>query len=922
MRTVGKILAGLLALVLVVVVAFSAWFLWMTRRSFPEVSGTVDVPGLSAPVTIHRDAYGIPNIYADTTEDLFFAQGYVHAQDRFWQMDFNRHITAGRLSERVGEAGLETDKYLRTMGWRRVAEQEWAQAGPEARTVLQAYADGVNAYIADRSPTELGLEYLVVRANGGSLEVEPWSPVDSLAWGKAVAWDLRGNAEDEVNRVRYARAVGGPRARQLYPEFPYGEKPVIVPGGTVVDGQFAYESTAASAAGTGCTGAACPEPDEQQRIEVAEEALLGLGVGSAARLGMSPLARATADALDAVDPALQGLARVEAQLAALIGPIGDGIGSNSWAVGPEESATGNALLANDPHLGAAMPSLWYQIGLHCRTVSDGCGYDFSGMSFPGIPAVLSGHNQRAGWAVTNLGPDVTDMVLEKIDDDGYYVDGELRPFTVIEDVIKVAGQADVPISIRLTEHGPLMSDVGETEQEIAADAPAPADAPDRGPGYGVAYRWTALQPGRTVEAVIQLARMSGWDDFRAAAADWEVPAQNLAYADVDGNIGYQTPGKIPIRAGYTGKYPVPGWDSAYDWKGYIDFDALPTMLNPDSDVVITANNAAIGEQYPYLITDDWDYGYRAQRITDLLEAATRGTSKIDVAGMSAIQLDTYNANAATLVPRMQATVSGLDEQTAKAFALFDGWDFQDSKDSSAAAYFAAFWRNLLEPLYNDELDPDSRSNGSDRWWLVTDQLWERPDDPWWDDAATPERESRDATVVAALTAAAQELTDRFGSDTADWSWGEMHTLTVVANPFGAAGIRPLEWIFNRGPVELPGTGGVVNALGWDASVTCAPALDATDADDVDSDDPACADAPAVQPAYHVSWIPSFRSVTDFADPDRSVWVHLTGASGHAFHDHYADQLDLWATGQTLPWAFTAAAVEAAAEDTLTLQPAA
>jgi penicillin amidase len=913
MRLVGKILIGLLVFVLIVGVVFAGWLTWMVRRSYPQASGTIDVAGLSAPVTVVRDAHGIPNIYADTTEDLFFAQGYVHAQDRFWQMDFNRHLTGGRISELVGEPGLDTDKYLRTMGWRRVAEQEWGPASAESKKVLQAYADGVNAYIADRSPTQLSLEYLVLRLTGASGPMEPWTPIDSLAWGKAIAWDLRSNADDEVNRVKYAKAVGGPRAQELYPDYPFEEHPEIVPRGTVVDGEFDFEATApAGEPGAGCTGAGCPAAGALDRIDAAEEALLGLGVGSAARSGMSPLARETAEALDAVDPALTGLARIEATVGALIGPVGDGIGSNSWAVGRQESATGNALLANDPHLGPAMPSLWYQVGAHCRAVTDACPYDFSGMSFPGVPAVMSGHNQKAGWAVTNLGPDVTDMVLEKIDDTGYYVDGELRPFTVIEDVIRVAGGQDVPITIRLTEHGPLMSDVGETERGIAENAPVPADAPDPGNGFGVAYRWTALEPGRTVEAIIQLARMQDWDDFRAAAANWAVPAQNLAYADVEGNIGYQTPGTIPIRKGYSGKYPVPGWDSAYDWDGFIEFDALPNMLNPDDGLVVTANNAAIGEQYPYLLTDDWDYGYRAQRITDLLQQATAGPAKVDVAGLSAIQLDTYNSNAATLVPRLMDSVTGLDEQTATAFALLDGWDFHNDSDSAAAAYFNAFWRSLQDPLFNDELGADARSNGNDRWWYVTDGLWDRPDDPWWDDTTTTDRESRDATVAAALTAAASELTQRFGSDPQDWSWGEMHTLEVVATPFGASGIRPLEWMFNRGPVELGGGGGIVNAIGWDASVTC---------DEENADEPVCADFPTVQPAYEVDWIPSFRSVVDFSNLDASTWVHLTGASGHTFHKHYDDQLEPWAAGQTLPWPFTRSAVEASGEDTLTLNPA-
>ena len=515
--------------------------------------------------------------------------------------------------------------------------------------------------------------------------------------------------------------------------------------------------------------------------------------------------------------------------------------------------------------------------------------------------------------MTNLGPDVTDMVLEQIDATGYFVDGEHKPFTVIEDVIKVAGGDDVPITIRSTEHGPLMSDVGETEQMIAEDAPAAAGSPTDGDEYGVAYRWTALEPGRTVESIIQLARMSNWEDFRAAAANWAVPAQNLAYADAEGNIGYQTPGSIPVRRGYSGKYPVPGWDSAYGWDGYIPFDALPNMYNPDSGLVVTANNAAIGDQYPYLLTDDWDYGYRAQRITDLLEQATTGSATVDGAGLSAIQLDTYSAVAADLVPRMQASVSGLDEQTAAAFALFDGWDFHADKDSAAAAYFNAFWRTLQDPLYNDELGPDARSNGGDRWWYVTDALWDRPDDPWWDDTTTPEHgvPGRD---------------DRRGPDRcrrrAD---GTVRKLTRQSGP--GARCTPSRWwrtpSGRRGSSRWSGSSTGARWSSAEAAASSTPSA-GTRRCRARARMPTSHSAPTRRRSNRrttVNWIPSYRSVTDFADYDRSTWVHLTGASGHTYNAHYDDQLELWATGQTLPWAFTQAAVEAAAEDTLTLNPA-
>ena len=326
--------------------------------------------------------------------------------------------------------------------------------------------------------------------------------------------------------------------------------------------------------------------------------------------------------------------------------------------------------------------------------------------------------------MTNLGPDVTDMVLEQIDATGYFVDGKHKPFTVIEDVIKVAGGDDVPITIRSTEHGPLMSDVGETEQMIAEDAPAAAGSPgQRGrvrrclPMDGPRARAHCSKPssnwpGCATGTISVLRPRTGRSRRRTSPTP--MPRATS---------GTRPRGPIPVRRGYSGKYPVPGWDSSYGWDGYIPFDALPNMLNPDSGLVVTANNAAIGEQYPYLLTDDWDYGYRAQRITDLLEQATAGTATIDGAGLSAIQLDTYSAVAADLVPRMQASVSGLDEQTAAAFALFEGWDFHADKDSAAAAYFNAFWRNTAGPAVTTTSSARTPGRtGGDRWWYVTDAL--------------------------------------------------------------------------------------------------------------------------------------------------------------------------------------------------------
>jgi penicillin amidase len=849
-RRLGKVLGVIGIVLLVLVVAAASYGAWTVRRSFPQVSGEVVVAGLSAPVTVYRDERGITQVYADTAEDLYFAQGYVHAQDRFWEMDFRRHITAGRLSELFGKSQVETDSYLRTMGWRRIAEKEVALLSPESRRNLDAYSKGVNAWLADHSGATASLEYAVLALQNPGYTIEPWTPVDSVAWLKAMAWDLRGNMSEEIARTVIAAQVGEGRTAQLYPPYPYDRNRPIVTQGAVVDG--VWQQTAAPQS----SQAAAAVPD------------------------------VPASAVDALDSTGQGLAA----LTDMLGPDTKGIGSNSWVISGQLTDTGKPLLANDPHLGAMMPSIWYQIGLHCTTVSAACPYDLAGYSFSGLPGIVIGHNQTIAWGFTNLGPDVTDLYLEKVDGDSYLVGGQRKPLITRQETIKVAGGDDVVITVRETEHGPLMSDVSEELRGVGTDAPAAAGSPDRGDGYAVALRWTALTPGRTMDAVDQLNRAQSWQDFRAAASLFEVPAQNLIYADVEGNIGYQTPGRIPIRSGYDGKYPAQGWDPAQSWTGFIPFEALPNVYNPDDGWIVTANQASIYEQYAYFLTDDWSYGTRSQRIVDMVRLATADGQKVTADQIRTMQFDAWNENASFLVPYLQQ--ADVDGSAAEAVKLFDGWDFEQGADSSAAAYFNAFWRNLLLDVFGDELPEDHLPDGNDTWFTVVRNLWTTPDDAWWDDTRTADvRETRDDAVATALKEAADEMAGLQGSDPTAWRWGAIHTLTVENQTFGQSGIAPIEALFNRGPIETSGGKDIVNATGW-----------------------------SVPDGYEVDWVPSMRMVVDLADFDRSTWVNLTGNSGHAYHRNYVDQLDAWRDGTTFPFPFTRAAVEAAATDTLVLQP--
>jgi penicillin amidase len=582
--------------------------------------------------------------------------------------------------------------------------------------------------------------------------------------------------------------------------------------------------------------------------------------------------------------AVAGVAEAAERLPALLGPTGPDLGSNSWVVSGDHTESGLPLLANDPHLGASMPSTWYQVGLHCTELTDACPFDTSGFSFSGLPGVIIGQNESIAWGFTNLNPDVMDLFVERVEGDSYVVDDERRPLETREETIAVAGGDDVEITVRSTHHGPLLSDA-EAGADLAAIAEGTplADGADEDTEYAVALSWTALEPGTTADSIFTLNRARDWSDFRAAASEFDVPAQNLLYADDDGNIGYQAPGLVPVRGEGDGRYPAPGWDSSYDWGEYIPFDDLPSVYNPESGVIVTANQSGVDADYAHRLTDDWDYGYRAQRIHDLLDEAI-ADGPVTAEDMSRVQLDSFHAGAAPVVPfLLDAEVDGT---AARAQELLRDWDLRTDPGSAGAAFYQATWRHLL-PLLFDELDPVVM-NGSSRGMYVVAGLLEDPDSAWWDGA---EAAGRDEVLAAAMTAAADELTDLLGDDPADWRWGDLHTLTATHESFGTSGIGPVEWLFNRGPVESAGGSAIVNATGWEP-----------------------------HEGYGITAVPSMRMVVDLADRDASTWVHLTGNSGHAFHPNYDDQLSLWSEGETLPFVVSEEAVREAATDELTLTP--
>lgn len=488
MKKVGIFLwRGFLVLLVIILIAGIAGTYYFKRhlpstvapKAFPQTEGQIQIEGLQGSVNIYRDGMGVPSIHASNQHDLFFAQGYVHAQDRFWQMDVWRHIGSGTLSEMFGKGQVETDTFLRTLGWKRVAEQEYALLDPAAKSILDSYTEGVNAYLKEHDRTDLSLEYAVLGLLSPDYKVQPWTPVNSLTWGKAMAWDLRGNMGEEIERAVLLKTLTLEQVKELYPDYPQ-DHPVIV--NNIGEGSLKVESQ-----------------------------------------------------MSQVDPALRlssfdfnHVAHQFALLDNVLGPAGDGVGSNSWAVSGSLTSTGMPLLANDPHLSIQMPSIWYQVGLHCQPKSDECPIEVAGFSFAGVPGVIIGHTDRVAWGFTNVGPDVMDLYIEKVNPDNpnqYEVNGEWVDFETRQETIDVVGSDPVEITIRTTRHGPVISeaygplknegDPNDQEFEAFKDR-AGIDLPAN---YVIALKWTALQPSTPFQAIWGFDRAQNWEQFREAARD-------------------------------------------------------------------------------------------------------------------------------------------------------------------------------------------------------------------------------------------------------------------------------------------------------------------------------------------------------------------------------------------------------------------
>ena len=806
MRRLARSIAVLLALLAVLsAVALASAYVYL-RQSLPKVEGEVPAPALKAAVEVLRDAYGIPHIFASNEADAAYALGYVHAQDRLWQMEMNRRIGSGRLAEILGPAGLEADRFLRTIGVRRAAQASLAQLDAVSLGVLEAYSAGVNAFLA--AGPVLPVEFLLTGARP-----EPWTPVDSLVWMKMMAWDLGGNWRSELLRMRLARTLPMARLQEFLPPFP-GDAPVPLPDLKTLYGSLEKEAL---------------------RLAIAD---------------------------------------MEQVLTFAPRELPEGAGSNNWVVAGSRSASDKPLLANDPHLGLTAPAVWYFAHLHIP------GRNLIGATLPGIPIVTLGRNDRIAWGFTNTGPDVQDLYLEKLDAGGGYVTPEgPKPFKKISEVIKVKGAEDVKLEVRVTRHGPVISDVAKSA----------LDATPR--GYAMAFAWTALaDDDRTFQSSLELGRSGTWRDFLSAVRNLNAPQQNMVYADIDGNIGYVAAGRVPVRKpenDLKGLTPALGWDARYDWAGYVPFEDLPQSYNPASGRLWTANDKIVAPGYKPFITSEWQPPYRANRIGALLEA----TPRHDSASFARIHADSVSLAMREALPHFLATTPR-NETSRRALALLGQWDGDMRRDRAEPLIAAAWWRELTKRLYADELGDAFQANWAPRAQFMLNILADRDGQSrWCDDVRTPAVETCAEQLAVSLDAALADLSRRHGSDMNAWRWGEAHRARHEHRPFGKQPM--LARIFD---IAAPSSG---------------------DAYTVNVGQHHLYDEAEPFANRHAA---SLRAIYDLSDPEKSLFIHSGGQSGNRLSAHYKDFTEAWAAGEYIPMITDRKRIEAAPHTKLRLVP--
>ncbi|ABF42371.1 Penicillin amidase [Candidatus Koribacter versatilis Ellin345] len=804
-RIALKVVIALLALLLVVFLIADAWFFHAAKVALPQLDGSLSVPGLSAPVTVARDVHGVPTIQAQNLDDLFFAQGFVAAQDRLWQMDMTRRYASGDLAAILGPELVKHDKQQRILGMRVMAERGVAVLSTRDRQYLEDYAKGVNAYIAQHQKT-LPLEFRLL-----TYFPRAWTPEDSMLVGLGMYQYLNGyEAETKLLREKVTAKVGPELAADLYVNSSWRDHP---PGS---------ESGEIENNGDGNPN----ENEEQSRSRTSSPAH-----PVAAREGWGThIQPGTHDPAAEYEPMIPG--------------------SNDWVVSGSHTATGKPLLSNDMHLGHSIPNTWYMAHLICAD------YDAAGVTLPGMPYVIVGHNRRIAWGFTNVGPDVQDVFVETFNSNGEYQtpQGWMQP-EHRKETIRVKGKPEVVVDVVITRHGPIVTDLvpGETRK--------------------IAVKWTAADPNAIGLPFFDVNSAGNWQQFLDGFSKFGGPGQNVVYADVDGHIGYHTTGKVPIRASGNGALPVAGNDDAHEWTGYIPFDKLPSGFDPPLGIIGTANGRIAPDGYPYLISNEWTEPYRTQRIYRVLSSK----QKLTPADMLALQMDAHSEldkfTAEKLVYAVDQNPKASD-RAKKAADLMRGWDGDVNKDSVAPTIETYsrrwIWRKMIQGKGIEPHDYDWMMNAV---WF--ENVLAHQPDRW----LPPGYANYNELFAAAVedTVKRDDAPHALGL----WKYGRAFPVEF-SHPFWGR-LPIIKRSAGTGPTAQSGNAYTVKATAKDFGA-------------------------------------SERMTVDFSDLDHSTLNIVNGESGNIFSDYFNDQWAAYSGGTTFAWSFSADAVKASTKHQLTLTP--
>lgn len=769
----------------------------MGKRRLADHQGIHEVKELLHDVEIRRDPQGVPYIYAKNEYDLFFAQGYVHAQDRFWQMEVNRRLSQGRLCEVFGEGALHTDRISRTLGFHRLAKHDLEIMDAKMRKKMLPYVRGVNAWLenhADKLPIEFKL---------AGYKPEPWKETDILSISRMMGLRLSIGWVHELAALKMVDALGEKAEELLRIRYPEGN-PTTLPNGIEV-------------------GDLMPDP----------------------------------------------------MLDALSGPFHQPAnGSNAWAISGHRTDTGKPYLCSDPHLPMLMPSVWYQIYL------EGGDYRCQGVSIPGIPLIMIGHNNKIAWGITLSFTDIADTYIEEFNPENplqYKFQDNWKTVRVEEEAIQIKGKAEPHIEkVTYTDHGVVISSIFDTG------------------AHKLTLCSSALEPSRLVEGWYSLDKAQNWKEFSTALGYIDAPGLNIVYADVDGNIGHYVTGRSPIRKKGNGSFPSPGWTGEYDWEGYIPHDQMPHTLNPKRGHIISCNHKMVPDDYPWSLGDAWMNGYRAQRLEELLSDQDR---KYQMSDFPAWHMD-FQSIPGKQFAAMYRTIKHPDPKVQAAIQRLVSWDGQLTANSIAGTLYlvtkqqmthvlvaAQVGQEVRDKAVGGGLDPvvfaHSEYQGHDIG-LVMDLL-HKPDSEWLRNAG-----GKDAVLKKSMELAVEWLSKNMGNSMDKWQWGKLHTVTF---PHPMAVKKPLDYIFNVGPFPI----------GGDTDTVCQTAFKPYKPYDAEQ---AC---------------PSYRHIVDMSNFANSQWVLPPGQSGQIGSKHYDDQVQHWLNGKYYPMMWDREQVEAGTKTVLHLK---